>query len=160
MLCRCLQSQETQLFKSPFRSWGKWVQDWWIALLRVERVNWQQGRLRPQAQGVLGPALLPLCQVPTLDLAVQINHVFTYSWHLSKIKALEYALWCRDLTQGGILYKEMWSIRAQSCMNIHSCSQNYREEEADVRQSEPRSWHGSRRADAGAGPSCMAPAHR
>lgn len=37
--------------------------------------------------------------------------------------ALKYALWYRNLTHVGILYKEMWSIHAQLCMNIHPFSQ-------------------------------------
>lgn len=45
---------------------------------------------------------------------------------MSKTEVLEYALWCRNLTHGSILYKEMWSILAQLCMNICSCSQNQR----------------------------------
>ena len=45
---------------------------------------------------------------------------------MSKTKVLEYALWCRNLAHGSILYKEMWSILAQLCMNICSCSQNQR----------------------------------
>ena len=46
---------------------------------------------------------------------------------MSKTKVLEYALWCRNLTHGSILYEETWSVLAQLCMNICSCSQNQRQ---------------------------------